>query len=223
MGTPRRVRPAPAGEARIRLRQRSARLPRHARRPSRNVGRASAPSSTGCPNLRLDPEAEPPIPVGFYERGVMEIPGGVRRMSERMTTPIAPDVDPPRRRPHPGVIKRRTGTSAISGTASRRFFSPRPAVAAGNHGPRRSFSPADGDDYLVVASMGGAPEHPLWYAEPPGAPEAEIQVKAEHLPVMARTASPEEKPRLWSIVSEAVAELSTSTRPGPNGSSRSSF
>ncbi len=26
------------------------------------------------PNLRLDPDAEPPRPVGFYERGVMEIP-----------------------------------------------------------------------------------------------------------------------------------------------------
>ena len=26
------------------------------------------------PNLRLDPDAAPPRPVGFYERGVMEIP-----------------------------------------------------------------------------------------------------------------------------------------------------
>ena len=26
------------------------------------------------PNLRLDPDAEPPRPVGLYERGVMEIP-----------------------------------------------------------------------------------------------------------------------------------------------------
>jgi len=26
------------------------------------------------PNLRLDPDAEPPRPVGMYERGVMEIP-----------------------------------------------------------------------------------------------------------------------------------------------------
>ncbi len=26
------------------------------------------------PNLRLDPDAEPPEAIGFYERGVMEIP-----------------------------------------------------------------------------------------------------------------------------------------------------
>jgi deazaflavin-dependent oxidoreductase (nitroreductase family) len=32
-------------------------------------------------------------------------------------------------------------------------------------------------------------------------PNVEIQVKAERIPAVARTATPEEKPRLWSIVS----------------------
>ena len=59
----------------------------------------------------------------------------------------------------------------------------------------------DGDDYLVVASMGGAPEHPQWYRNLTADPNVEIQVKAERIPVVAKTASPEEKPRLWSIVS----------------------
>lgn len=58
----------------------------------------------------------------------------------------------------------------------------------------------DGDDYLVVASLGGAPQHPKWYLNLEADPRAEIQVKAEHLPVVARTATPEEKPRLWQIV-----------------------
>lgn len=58
----------------------------------------------------------------------------------------------------------------------------------------------DGDDYLVVASMGGAPMHPQWYLNITASAEAEIQVKAEHIKVTARTASPEEKPRLWDIV-----------------------
>jgi deazaflavin-dependent oxidoreductase (nitroreductase family) len=62
---------------------------------------------------------------------------------------------------------------------------------------------ADGDDYLVVASMGGAPEHPQWYRNLLANPRAEIQVKAEFIPVTARTASPDEKPRLWSIVRDA--------------------
>ena len=60
----------------------------------------------------------------------------------------------------------------------------------------------DGDDYLVVASMGGAPMHPAWYLNLTANPEAEVQVKADHIPVTARTASDDEKPRLWKIVTE---------------------
>ncbi|WP_018501219.1 nitroreductase family deazaflavin-dependent oxidoreductase [Parafrankia discariae] len=58
----------------------------------------------------------------------------------------------------------------------------------------------DGDDYLVVASTGGAPRHPAWYWNLTARPEAEIQVRGLHLPVVARTASEDEKPRLWKIV-----------------------
>ena len=46
----------------------------------------------------------------------------------------------------------------------------------------------DGDDYLVVASMGGAPTHPNWYRNLLAHPSAEIQVRAEHISVTARTA-----------------------------------
>ena len=60
----------------------------------------------------------------------------------------------------------------------------------------------DGDDYLVVASMGGAPMHPAWYLNLEANPQAEIQVLADRIPVTARTATPEEKPRLWDIVRE---------------------
>lgn len=60
----------------------------------------------------------------------------------------------------------------------------------------------DGDDFLVVASMGGAPMHPAWYRNLVANPKAEIQVLADRIPVTARTATPEEKPRLWDIVRE---------------------
>jgi deazaflavin-dependent oxidoreductase (nitroreductase family) len=58
----------------------------------------------------------------------------------------------------------------------------------------------DGDDYLVVASMGGAPRHPSWYLNLRSEPSAVIQVRNERIAVTARTASPDEKPRLWAIV-----------------------
>lgn len=60
----------------------------------------------------------------------------------------------------------------------------------------------DGGDYLIVASMGGAPRHPQWYLNLTASPDAEIQVRADRFPVTARTAAPgPERDRLWRIVS----------------------
>jgi deazaflavin-dependent oxidoreductase (nitroreductase family) len=58
----------------------------------------------------------------------------------------------------------------------------------------------DRDDYLVVASMGGWPTHPSWYLNLQANPRAEVQVKSDVFPVTARTATDDEKPRLWEIV-----------------------
>lgn len=60
----------------------------------------------------------------------------------------------------------------------------------------------DGADYLLVASKGGAPEHPGWYRNLVAHPEVEIQVWGDILPVRARTASAEEKARLWPIMTK---------------------
>jgi deazaflavin-dependent oxidoreductase (nitroreductase family) len=59
-----------------------------------------------------------------------------------------------------------------------------------------------GDDYLLVASKGGAPQHPDWYLNLVANPEVEIQVKADKIHGRARTATPEEKPELWSIMTK---------------------
>jgi deazaflavin-dependent oxidoreductase (nitroreductase family) len=59
-----------------------------------------------------------------------------------------------------------------------------------------------GSDYLVVASMGGAPQHPNWYRNLVADPAARIQVQGEHLDVTARTADEDTKPGLWNIVTE---------------------
>jgi deazaflavin-dependent oxidoreductase (nitroreductase family) len=55
----------------------------------------------------------------------------------------------------------------------------------------------DGDRYLVVASLGGAPRHPLWYRNLVEHPEVQVQVGSEKFAGQARTATAEEKPRLW--------------------------
>ena len=55
----------------------------------------------------------------------------------------------------------------------------------------------DGDRYLIVASIGGAPRNPQWYRNLVANPEVGIQVEAEKFNARARTATPEEKPALW--------------------------
>ncbi|MFI5718895.1 nitroreductase family deazaflavin-dependent oxidoreductase [Nocardia sp. NPDC051750] len=60
----------------------------------------------------------------------------------------------------------------------------------------------DGADYLVIASKGGAPAHPGWYLNLEAHPQAEIQVRAEHIPVIGRTATAAERPRLWQIMTD---------------------
>src|SRR3954462_13895041 len=51
-----------------------------------------------------------------------------------------------------------------------------------------------GDDYLVVASKGGADEPPAWYVNLEADPEVEVQVKGDRFKARARTASAGEKP-----------------------------
>jgi deazaflavin-dependent oxidoreductase (nitroreductase family) len=60
----------------------------------------------------------------------------------------------------------------------------------------------DGDDYLVVASMGGAPRHPGWYLNLSANPDVTVQVLGDRFDAHARTATPDERPRLWEIVNQ---------------------
>jgi deazaflavin-dependent oxidoreductase (nitroreductase family) len=53
-----------------------------------------------------------------------------------------------------------------------------------------------------VASKGGTPENPDWYLNLEADPDVEIQVKGDRMRARARTATPEEKPELWSIMTK---------------------
>jgi deazaflavin-dependent oxidoreductase (nitroreductase family) len=60
----------------------------------------------------------------------------------------------------------------------------------------------DGDRYLVVASMGGAPTHPKWYTNLVADPQVGIQVLAEKFEATARPAGDPEKPALWATMAK---------------------
>jgi deazaflavin-dependent oxidoreductase (nitroreductase family) len=57
-----------------------------------------------------------------------------------------------------------------------------------------------GDDYLIVASKGGAPEPPAWYLNLEADPEVQVQVLGDRFTARARTATPAEKPELWKTM-----------------------
>lgn len=55
----------------------------------------------------------------------------------------------------------------------------------------------DGADYVVVASKGGDPDHPEWYKNLVANPRVKVQVKDDVFDAVARTATEDEKARLW--------------------------
>jgi F420H(2)-dependent quinone reductase len=55
----------------------------------------------------------------------------------------------------------------------------------------------DGDDYLVVASKGGAPEHPMWFLGVQQNPQVHVRVLGERFTARAEVLSPREKARVW--------------------------
>ena len=55
------------------------------------------------------------------------------------------------------------------------------------------FYGTDGDSYFVVASKGGAPEHPGWYRNLLANPDVEVQVGTRKVKARARTATGEEQ------------------------------
>lgn len=59
-----------------------------------------------------------------------------------------------------------------------------------------------GEDYVVVASKGGAPEHPAWYLNLSADPDVELQVRDDRFHARARTATPEEREELWALMLE---------------------
>ena len=60
-----------------------------------------------------------------------------------------------------------------------------------------------GNDYLVVASKGGADEPPAWYLNLTTNPDVQVQVKGDKFAARARTATAAEKPEMWQLMAKA--------------------
>jgi deazaflavin-dependent oxidoreductase (nitroreductase family) len=61
----------------------------------------------------------------------------------------------------------------------------------------------DDGRFVVVASRGGAPDHPNWFKNIEANPDdVEIQVKGEQMPVRPSVAQGDERDRLWEAMNE---------------------
>ena len=60
----------------------------------------------------------------------------------------------------------------------------------------------DGTNSLIVASKGGAPEHPAWYLNLQAQPQVAVQAGAKKFNAIARTATGAERQRLWQVMAE---------------------
>jgi deazaflavin-dependent oxidoreductase (nitroreductase family) len=58
---------------------------------------------------------------------------------------------------------------------------------------------------LLVASLGGAPRHPVWYHNLVKHPEISVRHRQRRMKLRARLARPDEKPALWPICDEHYA------------------
>ncbi len=73
----------------------------------------------------------------------------------------------------------------------------------------------DGNSYILVASQGGAPKHPLWYHNLKAEPDVEIRDETEVYSMRVReVVDSVERQRLWDI---AVAELANLARSKERG------
>ena len=66
---------------------------------------------------------------------------------------------------------------------------------------------ADGDGYVLVGSMGGAPTHPLWYHNLLADPAVEIRDRERVQPMRARLVEDAaERERLWALAVAAYPD-----------------
>lgn len=63
-----------------------------------------------------------------------------------------------------------------------------------------------GGRYAVVASLGGAPKHPVWYYNVKAEPRVELQDGPVKQDMIAREVSGDEKARWWNIAVKAYPE-----------------
>jgi deazaflavin-dependent oxidoreductase (nitroreductase family) len=67
----------------------------------------------------------------------------------------------------------------------------------------------DGERVVVVASQAGRPQHPLWFRNLEADPRCVVQIGRERSPMVAHTASGEERTALWDRLVALYADYAS--------------
>ena len=60
----------------------------------------------------------------------------------------------------------------------------------------------DGDDYIIVASKGGYPDHPAWYTNIEASNAVQVQVAADKFSATAELVEGDDRARIWQVMAE---------------------
>ena len=111
---------------------------------------------------------------------------------------------------------------ANHGEASSGPFVGRPLLILTTHGAKSGETrenplvyTRDGDDYVVIASKGGADTNPAWFHNVRANPDVTIEVNGEKIPVRARVTDGDERRKLYdaqAAMMPAFAEYETKTK-----------
>jgi deazaflavin-dependent oxidoreductase (nitroreductase family) len=67
------------------------------------------------------------------------------------------------------------------------------------------YRPTDSGGYCVIASKGGAPNHPAWFLNLSADPNVQVQVVNDKFSAVARVAEGAERERLWQMMVDYYA------------------
>ncbi len=118
---------------------------------------------------------------------------------------------------HVAVFKLTNGRIGSKWRVGAGFKKPAPTLLlehTGRTSGRRFTTPllylADGADVVVVASQGGLPKNPQWFANLKANPDTRVHLRGERgRPVRARVASAAEKAELWPRLVDMYADYDT--------------
>ncbi|WP_263253519.1 nitroreductase family deazaflavin-dependent oxidoreductase [Saccharopolyspora rosea] len=138
------------------------------------------------------------------------------RRPRQLDSPVLPKVFRYMSRAHVRLYRLTDGRIGGKWRIGAGFRKPVPTLLLDHRGRKsgRTFTTpllysTDGPDVVVVASQGGLPRHPQWYRNLVAHPDTEIQIGGRRRAVRARTASPEERARLWPLLVATYADFDT--------------